>query len=138
MHKHKDLLVEHVSPSLRLMNEYKTLLVKLHVDATIWKPKNIARKCYNGLMDVQIVAGLACKLPILRVVSSLMKADQSIDVFVSDYLAAVKTLHVDLAQMYLDQKHSSHNLLSGISMLWSMPGMTQFPCGGSPAQIPWT
>jgi hypothetical protein len=61
--KHKDPLAEHVSPSLRLMNEYLILLVKLYVDATIWKPKNIARKCYNELTDIQIVAGLACILP---------------------------------------------------------------------------
>jgi hypothetical protein len=91
-------------PAVRLMNEYKPLLAKLHVDATVRKPKNIARKCYSGLTDVQIVVGLACILPMLWATSSLMKAAQRNDVFISDYLAAVKTLQVDLAQMYLEPK----------------------------------
>jgi hypothetical protein len=93
-----------LAPAVRLMNEYKPLLAKLHVDATARKSKNIARKCYSGLTDVQIVVGLACILPMLRAASSLMKAAQRNDVFISHYLAAVKTLQVDLAQMYLEPK----------------------------------
>jgi hypothetical protein len=93
-----------LAPVVRLMNEYKPLKAKLHVDATALKSKNIARKCYNGLTDIQIVVGLACILPMLWAASSLMKAAQCNDVFIFDYLAAVKTLQVNLAQMYLEPK----------------------------------
>jgi hypothetical protein len=46
-----------------------------------------------------------------------MKYGQGNDVFVCDYLAAVKNLQTDLAQMYVEEKKNSKRLLSGISTL---------------------
>jgi hypothetical protein len=78
--------------AIKLMNEYKPLLVKLHEDATVRRSKHIATKCYSGLTDVQIMVGLACITPMLCTTNNLMKAAQKNDIFVCDYLAAVKTL----------------------------------------------
>jgi hypothetical protein len=50
------------------------------------------------------VVGLACIMPMLRATNSLMKAAQKNDIFMCDYLAAVKTLQVDLAQIYIEEK----------------------------------
>jgi hypothetical protein len=93
-----------LAPAVRLMNEYKPLLLKLHEDATVRKPKKIAVKCYNGLTDVQIILGLSCIIPILRLTNQLMKYGQRNDVFVCDYLASVKRLQRDLSQIYIEEK----------------------------------
>jgi hypothetical protein len=55
------------------MNKSKPLLLKLHVDAKVNKPKGIAVKCYNNLIDVQIILGLSCIIPMLRMANQLMK-----------------------------------------------------------------
>lgn len=57
--------------AIKLMNKYKPLLVKLHKDATVWRSKEIATKCYSGLTDVQIMVGVACIMPMLRATNSL-------------------------------------------------------------------
>jgi hypothetical protein len=93
-----------LAPRVRLMNEYRPLLVKLHQDATVKKPKKIATKAYSGLTDVQIVVGLGCLLPMLKATNALMKAAQHNEVFVCDYLAGVKTLQTDLANMYVEPR----------------------------------
>jgi hypothetical protein len=59
--------------AIRLMNEFKPLLVKLHEEATVKKLKLLASRCYGGLIDVQIVVGLSCLISMLRVCNSLMK-----------------------------------------------------------------
>jgi hypothetical protein len=87
-----------LAPATRLMNEYKHVLAKLHQDATLKKPKKIAEKCYSGLRDVQIVLGLACLMP-----NSLMKYAQQTDVFVCDYLGAVKQLQTDINEQYVEE-----------------------------------
>jgi hypothetical protein len=91
-----------LAPAVRLMNKYKTLLLKLHADATVKKPTGIAVKCYNSLTDVQIILGLSCIRPMLRMANQLMKYGQRNDVFVYDYLASVNRLQVDLSQMYIE------------------------------------
>jgi hypothetical protein len=48
------------------------------------QPKKIAMKAYNGLIDVQIVVGLAYILPMLKATNALMKAAQNNEVFVCD------------------------------------------------------
>jgi hypothetical protein len=93
-----------LAPSMQLMNKYRPLLVKLHQDAIVKKPKKIATKAYSGLTDVKIVVGLACLLPMLKVTNALMKAAQHNEVFVCDYLVRVKTLQNDLADMYVEPR----------------------------------
>jgi hypothetical protein len=92
-----------LAPATRLMNEYKPVLAKLHQDATLKKPKKIAEKCYSGLQDVQIVLGLACLMPMLRGANTLMKYAQQIDVFVCDYLGAVKQLQTHINEQYVEE-----------------------------------
>jgi hypothetical protein len=81
-----------LAPAIRLMNEYKPVLAKLHEDAIVKKPKKHAEKCYSGLQDVQVVLGLASLMPMLRGTNALMKYAQQTNVFVYDYLGIVKQL----------------------------------------------
>jgi hypothetical protein len=93
-----------LAPTVRVMNEYRTLLVKFHQDSNMRKLKKIAVKCFTNLVDVQIVIGLAYIMPMLRLTQSLMKYAQRNDVFVCDFLAGVKTLQKDLNEMYKEER----------------------------------
>jgi hypothetical protein len=86
------------------MIEYKPLLVKFNACVTLKRPKKIDVAYYSGLCDVQIVVGLACILPMLRVVNILMKAAESNDMFVCDYLIVVGTSKTNLAKSYINEK----------------------------------
>jgi hypothetical protein len=81
------------------MGEYKTLIVKMCEDAAIKEPaltpKQVASResaKYNCdlLCDIGTLLALPCVLPLLECVNDLMKFAQSRDVFISDYVAAVK------------------------------------------------
>jgi hypothetical protein len=89
-----------LAPSIRVMNEYRTLIAKLERDSKAKKAPKITTDCFEHLCDVQIVLGLSCIMPMLRAVSNLMKYAQSNSVFVCDFLAAVKILQKDLIEMY--------------------------------------
>ena len=89
-----------LAPTVRVMNEYRTLLVKMHQDVK----EPAAANCLNYLTDVQIVIALSCLLPMLRVVHSLMQFAHKVDAFVCDMLAAVKICQADLNSMYISSE----------------------------------
>jgi hypothetical protein len=60
-------------PTVRVMNEYRTLLVKIQQVSSMRKPKKIAVKCFINLVDVWTIIGFACIMPMLRLTQSLMK-----------------------------------------------------------------
>jgi hypothetical protein len=41
-----------LKPTVRIMNEYKPLLVKLKEDASVKNPTKLSLKCFNGLTNV--------------------------------------------------------------------------------------
>jgi hypothetical protein len=87
-----------LSPAIRAMNEYKTLLVKILGDSKLKKEKMQAKNatiCLNHLTDIQIVLGLTSLLPMLRLSQSLIKFAQKQDAFVCDFLAAVQVISVN-------------------------------------------
>jgi hypothetical protein len=55
-----------LAPAVRVMNEYRMLLLKFQQDSSMGKPKKIVVKCFTNLVDVQTVIGLACIMPMLR------------------------------------------------------------------------
>ena len=81
-----------LAPSIRVMNEYQTLITKLQQDSKAKKASKKAIICFEHLCDVQIVLGLSCILPMLRAMSTLMKYAQSNSVFICDFLAAIRIL----------------------------------------------
>jgi hypothetical protein len=91
-----------LAPVVRVMNEFKPLLVKMNENATVRKPKALAVKCWLHLTDVKVVVGMACLMPMLHLANKLMKLAQCNDVYVCDYLTVVKKLQLDLNQMYID------------------------------------
>jgi hypothetical protein len=97
------------------MGEYKTLIVKMCKDAAVKEPALIpkqaasresARQNCDLLCDIGTLLALLCTLPLLECVNDLIKFTQSRDVFISNYVAAIKICQVDLYMMYMDLKSS--------------------------------
>jgi hypothetical protein len=49
---------------------------------------DIAKTCFDHLVDVQIVISMCCLVPMLRSFHSLMQFVQKTDVYICDYLVA--------------------------------------------------
>jgi hypothetical protein len=104
-----------LAPAVRVMNEYKVLLVKMAMDSKPHErdengkkvPKDkkllkLAKKNLTLLSDIQILLGLSGLLPLLRSVHSLMKFAQGRDVFVCDYVAAIQVCVAEITAFYVD------------------------------------
>jgi hypothetical protein len=76
-----------LEPTKRVMSEYRTLVVNMALDST---NNNSAKVNFELLCDIEVLYGLAILLPMLEKVDSLMKLAQAWDVFVVDYVAAIK------------------------------------------------
>lgn len=88
-----------LSPIVRVMNEYRMLLMKMEQDSAT---TNITKICIDHLTDVQIVVGLACLMPMLQSVHVLMQYAQKSDAFICDFLVAAKICQVDISAKYSD------------------------------------
>ena len=93
-----------LAPAVRILNEYRPLLVEFQKHTEVRKPKQIALKCFSHLRDVGVLLSLACVMPMLKLTNTLMKYAQQADVFICDYLVAVKKLQMDLQKLYVEEK----------------------------------
>jgi hypothetical protein len=92
-----------LEPLKRISAEYKTLIVKFAQDA----PKESgAKKNLTLLLDVATLLALPCILPLLECIQSLIKFAQSRNVFISDFIAAVKICQGELFEMYTNSSTS--------------------------------
>jgi hypothetical protein len=100
-----------LEPLKRIMGEYKTLICKMAEDAAVKDPhlskkqrpsREIARHNLDLLCDVGTLFTLPCLLPLLEFVNSLMKFAQATDVFICDYVAAMKICQAELYMIYHD------------------------------------
>jgi hypothetical protein len=84
-----------LGPSVRVMNEYCTLLVKMLQDSQLKNAKAHAKNaeaCLDHLIDIQIVIALSVCMPMLRLSNVLIKFAQKSDAFVCDFLNVVQVL----------------------------------------------
>jgi hypothetical protein len=95
-----------LSPLKRVMSEYRTLVHKMHQDGLDGTSTSAAREVaignYNLLVDISIPIALAGFLPLLETVHYLVKFSQQQDIFICDYLAAVKVCQGQLYELYCD------------------------------------
>ena len=92
-----------LSPAKRVLLEYKTLVVKMHLDSLKSK---VARDNLESLCDIETVLGLPCVLLMLEAVHGLIKIAQKRDVSISDFVAAVKMCEVELYRLYIIEDHA--------------------------------
>jgi len=78
---------------LRVMNKYKTLMVKMGLDISlsIGQKSNIGvAGNFDFLVDVEVLLSLACFIPIFHAVHCLIKLTQAHDIFICDFMQAIK------------------------------------------------
>jgi hypothetical protein len=76
-----------------VLGEYKSLVVKMHIDAPKSKPtwENL-----NLLCDLELVFDLPCILPMLEVVHILIKYVQRRNVSICEFIDAMKSTEAKL------------------------------------------
>ena len=90
------------------MSEFKTLLVKMALDVASGgrKGNSAAASNFDYLSDIEVLLSLACFIPLLNTVHCLIKLSQSHDIFICDFLQAIKVCQADLARMFVDEATS--------------------------------
>jgi hypothetical protein len=109
------------SPSKRVLNEYKPLIMKMAQDTTTI---NTTKVNHELLCDVETLLGFTCIFPLLEIVQGFSKfAQPRCAIFIHDYVSIIKLAKVDLQTMYYDPNfRSSYYLISPSSMmLLNMP-----------------
>jgi hypothetical protein len=95
-----------VSPLKRVMSEYRTLIQKMQEDSkdatTPHASREVAKTNFSLLVDVSVPIALTCFLPLLETVHYLVKFSQQRDIFICDYLGAVKVCQGQLYTLYSD------------------------------------
>lgn len=76
-----------MSPSIRVMSKYRTLVVKMLEDQD---EVESAKTSFQYLIGVQIVIFVSCLIPMLKSLHHLMQLGQKRDVYICDYLDALK------------------------------------------------
>jgi hypothetical protein len=95
-----------VSPLKRVISEYRTLVQKMQEDScdctSTFASRESSRANLELLLDISVPVALTCFLPLLETVHYLVKFSQQRDVFICDYLAAVKVCQGQLYSLYSD------------------------------------
>jgi hypothetical protein len=76
--------------TVRVMNQFKLLLMKLHKNATFKKPKKITFN--HHLIHLKVILGTACLMPMLHAANKLMKIFPVNNIYAYNYLEEVKKL----------------------------------------------
>jgi hypothetical protein len=86
-----------LSPTKRVMAKYRTLLMKMAIN----NPNNEKAKTnFHLLCDLQIMLGFATILPLLHYIHNLIKFSRLRDVFIYDFVAAIKVCQGEIFSLY--------------------------------------
>jgi hypothetical protein len=122
-----------LSPTIRIMNKYRVLLVKMSIDSKTPEKDNqgkkaktdkkllkLTQKNLSHLTDIQILLGLSGLLPLLRCIHSLMQFAQVCEVFVCDYVSAIQICMAKVTAFYVDD-----NTAFSQDIFWDFKALTE-------------
>lgn len=89
-----------LEPLCRLLSEYRTLLYKMTADLN---DNQKAEACLQWLLDPYTLLGMCALLPLLEAIDTLVNFAPKRDVYICDFLAAVKVSQASLYWMYEDK-----------------------------------
>jgi hypothetical protein len=93
------------SPAKRIMSEYTTLMMKMGVDMTPvpgQSSSTVAGDNFDFLVDIELLLSLACFISLLDVVHYLIRLSQARDIFICDFMQAIKLCQEELARKFID------------------------------------
>ena len=94
-----------MSPTKHVFYEYKTLMVNMAIDmipAPSHKVSAGAKENFDLLADVEVLLLLACFIPLLDAINHLMKLLQEKDIFICDFIQAMKICQGELPRRFID------------------------------------
>lgn len=93
------------SPVARILSEYHTLLVKMGADMSSGPGSKTvpgSAENFDLLSDIELLLSLACFIPLVNAVHALIKLSQARDIFIGDFMQALKLCQVELGRMFVD------------------------------------
>jgi hypothetical protein len=94
------------SPAKRVTSEYTTLMVKMGFDMASGPGQRSnagAGDNFDYLVDIEVLLSLACFIPLLDAVHYLIKLSQARDIFICDFMQAIKLCQEELARKFVDE-----------------------------------
>jgi hypothetical protein len=94
------------SSAKKVMSEYTTLMVKMEFDMTPspGQRSNVgAGDNFDYLVDIEVLLSLACFIPMLDAVHYLIKLSQARDIFICDFMQAIKLYQEELARKFVNR-----------------------------------
>jgi len=88
-------------PCKRVAVEYKTLIVKMSKDHI---ENEVARSNLQKLLDLELILGFHCILPLLELIHTLIKYTLGKDVYICDFVEAIKMCRAKLYELHIDPK----------------------------------
>ena len=93
------------SPTKRVISEYTTLMVKMGFDMTLGLGQRSnagARDNFDYFVDIEVLLSLACFIPLVDAVHYLIKLSQAQNIFICDFMQAIKLCQEELARKIVD------------------------------------
>jgi hypothetical protein len=81
--------------------KYKTLIAKMSKDQI---ENETTRSNLQNLLDLELILGFHCILSLLELVHNLIKHTQRKDVYICDFVGAIKMCGVQLYELYIDHE----------------------------------
>jgi hypothetical protein len=88
-----------LSPCKWVVAKYKTLIAKVSKDQI---ENEATRSNLQKLLDLELILGLHCILPLFELVHTLIKNIQGKDIYICDFVEAIKMRRVKLYEPYID------------------------------------
>jgi len=87
-----------LGPLKCVLAQYKPLVVNMHN----YEKNKFAHENFELLCDLDLIVGMPCVMPILKVVHSLIKYTQHQDAFIMDFLHAINLAKAKPLHFYTD------------------------------------
>lgn len=94
----KTCWISMLGPLKCVLAQYKPLVVNMHN----YEKNKFAHENFELLCDLDLIVGMPCVMPILKVVHSLIKYTQHQDAFIMDFLHAINLAKAKPLHFYTD------------------------------------
>jgi hypothetical protein len=88
-------------PCNRVVVNCKTLIANMSKDHI---GNEVARSNLQKLLDLELIFGFHCILPLLELVHTLIKYTQGKDVYICDFFEVIRMCRTKLYELYIDPK----------------------------------
>lgn len=112
-----------ISLSIRVMNKYKTLVKKI-IDSEGQDELKYTKRSFHHLINALIVVSLSCLISTLKSLHQLIQLDQKWDVYICDYLDALKQCKANITAFHIiDRTKFQHDVFWNFAIFQRLSSM---------------